>query len=77
MFLLRYLVLPASRGGKIKTVLQMVGICFLIFALDPTGRGLVAGTMATIGLALYWAAAVMTFISGFQYLWAGRDLLKR
>jgi CDP-diacylglycerol--glycerol-3-phosphate 3-phosphatidyltransferase len=70
-------VLPAGMLGKIKTVLQMVGIGFLLFALDPAGRGLVPGLMATIGLWLYWAATVMTIVSGAQYFWAGRHLLTK
>ena len=44
-FLLRYVVLPASRGGKLKTVLQSVAIGLYLLPLDqlPTfghrGRG--------------------------------------
>jgi CDP-diacylglycerol--glycerol-3-phosphate 3-phosphatidyltransferase len=68
-------ILSAGMLGKIKTVLQMVAIGFLLFALNPVGSGLVPGVMATIGLVLYWAAVLMTFISGAQYLWAGRGLL--
>lgn len=68
-------VLSAGMLGKLKTVLQMVAIGCLIFALDPAGRGLLAHPVATIGLWIYWAAVAMTVISGAQYLWAGRELL--
>ncbi|MNS38942.1 CDP-diacylglycerol--glycerol-3-phosphate 3-phosphatidyltransferase [compost metagenome] len=72
----RGIVLSAGMLGKLKTVLQMVAICFLLYALNPTGPGLTTHVFGTIGVWLYWAAVVMTFISGAQYLWAGRDLLK-
>ena len=68
-------VLSAGMLGKIKPVLQMIAIGVLLFALDPSGRGLTAGVFATIGLAVYWLAVAMTFISGAQYLWAGKHLL--
>lgn len=68
-------VLSAGMLGKLKAVLQMVAIGFLLFALDPAGRGLTSHPFASIGLAIYWAAVAMTVVSGAQYLWAGRHLL--
>jgi CDP-diacylglycerol--glycerol-3-phosphate 3-phosphatidyltransferase len=72
----RGVILSAGMLGKIKTTLQMIAIGFLLYALNPAGAGLMPGTMATIGLVVYWAAVAMTFISGAQYLWIGRDLLR-
>ena len=71
----RGVIIAAGMLGKIKTVLQMVAIGFLLYALNPAGSGVVPGTMATIGIVVYWAAVVMTMLSGAQYLWDGRELL--
>ncbi|WP_370450047.1 CDP-diacylglycerol--glycerol-3-phosphate 3-phosphatidyltransferase [Cellulomonas sp. PhB150] len=62
-FLLRYVVLPASRGGKVKTVLQSVAIGLYLLPLDalPGWVGVVAAlTMA--------AAFVVTVVTGIDYL---------
>ena len=46
-FLLRYVVLPASRGGKLKTVLQSVALSLYLLPLDhlPAFVGVVAAEM--------------------------------
>jgi CDP-diacylglycerol--glycerol-3-phosphate 3-phosphatidyltransferase len=61
--LLRYLVLPASRGGKVKTVLQSVAIGLSLFPLDhlPTVIGVAAGVLMA-------AAVVVTLLTGVDYL---------
>lgn len=67
-FMLRRAVMAASRGGKLKTVLQMVG---LIGLLTPWGlllpslmaRGLVWGSYAVIAAAL-----VVTVVTGLDYV---------
>lgn len=61
--LLRYVVLPASRGGKLKTVLQSVaiGIYLLpLFAL-PTFVGVVAAVIMA-------AAVLVTVVTGVDYV---------
>ena len=68
----RGVVLSAGMLGKIKTTLQMVAIALLLFALDPTAPA----AASAAGMMVYWAAVIMTVISGAQYLWLGRDLLK-
>ena len=53
-------VIPASRGGKLKTVLQALGLTLLI---APLGE-----TVATIGLWVMYAAVVVTVVTGIDYV---------
>ncbi len=53
-------VIPASRGGKLKTVLQAVG---LILMLAPLGA-----LLNTVGLWTMYAAVVVTAVTGVDYL---------
>ncbi|AXH94787.1 CDP-diacylglycerol--glycerol-3-phosphate 3-phosphatidyltransferase [Ornithinimicrobium avium] len=53
-------VIPASRGGKLKTVLQAVG---LILMLAPLGTLLNA-----VGLWVMYAAVFVTVVTGVDYL---------
>jgi len=65
------LVLAAERTGKIKTVLQIVSVCFLLlgnalgtdFALPAC-----AHAVWIIGMALFIIAAALTAFSGIGYL---------
>lgn len=61
--MLRYAVLPASRGGKLKTVLQSVaiGLYLLPLAELPSWIGVVAG--AVMGLAV-----AVTLVTGVDYV---------
>ena len=65
-FLLRYVVLPASRGGKLKTVLQSVAISLYLLPLDALPD--VVGVVATI---LMGAALVVTVVTGLDYARTG------
>ena len=60
----RHAVIPASRGGKVKTVLQIVAI-FLYLAIPPE---VVADAWSAIAAAVMVAAVVMTVITGIDYL---------
>lgn len=51
-------VIPASRGGKVKTVLQAVGLSLLI---APAG-------LEALGLWVMYAAVVVTVATGVDYL---------
>src|SRR6478735_11228704 len=62
-FLLRYVVLPASRGGKIKTVLQSVAIGLYLLPLDVLPQWV---TVASV--ALMAAAFVVTVVTGLDYV---------
>lgn len=64
-------VVPASKGGKLKTVLQMA---FLIGLLIPWAS-FVSGTLLTVIMVIYWiigaAALAVTVWSGLDYVMAG------
>ena len=68
-FMIRIAVMPASRGGKIKTVLQTAAIALflLIFPLSDV----VAPVVYTILLVIAWiimtAAIVVTIVTGVDY----------
>ncbi|GAA1170162.1 hypothetical protein GCM10009584_08810 [Ornithinimicrobium humiphilum] len=53
-------VIPASRGGKLKTVLQAVGLTLMI---APLG-----GVLGTLGLWIMYAALVVTVLTGIDYV---------
>ena len=58
--MLRQVVLPAGRGGKAKTVLQMIAISLYLLPLPDSWSGLAAATMA--------AAVVVTLWTGVDYV---------
>jgi len=62
-FLLRYVVLPASRGGKIKTVLQSVAIGLYLLPLDALPGWVSVAAAVTMAVAL-----VVTVATGVDYL---------
>lgn len=60
--------LPVTRLAKWKTTIQMVAIGFLI--AGPAGAMLIPGA-PLIGLFGLWAAAIITVITGYQYVALG------
>ena len=54
--------IKASWSGKVKTVLQMVAIGFLLMHWP-------------LGSTLLWLAVALTLYSGFEYLWGFRDAI--
>ena len=62
-------VIPAGRGGKLKTLVQSVAIAVLLLPLS--------GLFATAGLWLMYVAAALTVVTGLDYivqaarLWSG------
>jgi cardiolipin synthase len=58
---------PVSRLAKWKTMIQMVAIGFLI--VGDAGPGMLPVT--GIGESLLWLAAVLTLVTGYDYLQAG------
>jgi CDP-diacylglycerol--glycerol-3-phosphate 3-phosphatidyltransferase len=62
---LRSRVIPASRGGKIKTIVQAVAISF---ALVPLWE-LFGGWVHTVNTVLMTAAVVATVATGLDYLY--------
>jgi len=59
--------MPVSRLAKWKTVIQMVAIGVLI--VGDAGPGFVP--VAGIGEFLLWVAAILTLVTGYDYLQAG------
>ena len=62
-FLLRYLVLPASKGGKLKTVLQTAAIAVFLLPLHS-----LPGWVAVIAWVLMVVAVVLTVVTGLDYV---------
>lgn len=80
-------VIAASFFGKAKTVAQYVGILFTIAALEFStwqqtllaGAGLPDAAFTvplTVSGALLWIAAILTVISGVQYVYNGRHFFQ-
>ncbi len=62
-FLLRYVVLPASRGGKLKTVLQSVAIGLYLLPWDVLPEWIWVAAAVAMG-----AAVVVTVVTGADYV---------
>jgi cardiolipin synthase (CMP-forming) len=65
--------LPVSRLAKWKTAIQMVAIGFLI--VGDAGPALLP--VIAIGSTLLWAAALLTLVTGYDYLRAGLPHMNR
>jgi CDP-diacylglycerol---glycerol-3-phosphate 3-phosphatidyltransferase len=64
---------PVSRLAKWKTTIQMIAIGFLIVG-DAGPKAL---PIVTIGETLLWAAALLTLVTGYDYLRAGLSHMTR
>lgn len=62
-FLLKYLVLPASRGGKLKTVLQVIALGLLLLPLDHLPAAVTVVAWVVMG-----AAVLVTVVTGLDYV---------
>ena len=62
-FLLRYVVLPASRGGKLKTVLQSVAIALYVLPLAH-----LPAAVEVLAAVVMGAAVVVTVVTGLDYV---------
>jgi len=73
-------VIAAGMMGKMKTVLQMFASIFGLLALALFTMGAidttVYGTMAIVTNAVMWVMAVLTVVSGMQYIIPNFDLIK-
>jgi len=67
--LLRYVVLPASRGGKLKTVLQAVAIGLYLLPLDQ-----LPAFVSVLAAILMGAALVVTVVTGVDYARLGLQI---
>ncbi|KQY44676.1 CDP-diacylglycerol--glycerol-3-phosphate 3-phosphatidyltransferase [Cellulomonas sp. Root137] len=68
-FLLRFVVLPASRGGKLKTVLQSVAIGLYLLPLD-----VLPGFVEVVAAIVMGAALVVTVVTGLDYARTGLQI---
>jgi CDP-diacylglycerol--glycerol-3-phosphate 3-phosphatidyltransferase len=59
-FVIRHGVMAASRGGKVKTLLQAVGIGLLVLPLG--------GVLHAVALLLMYVAVVVTVVTGIDYV---------
>ena len=66
---LRHGVIPASRGGKLKTLLQSIAIGLYVLPL--------AGAAHTVAVAFMLAAVVVTVVTGIDYTWRAWTLRRR
>lgn len=53
-------VIPAGRGGKVKTLMQSLAIAVLLLPLS--------GGFATVGMVLMYLAVVLTVVTGLDYV---------
>jgi CDP-diacylglycerol--glycerol-3-phosphate 3-phosphatidyltransferase len=60
LLVIRHGVLPASRGGKVKTLLQTVAIGLLVLPTE--------GWLNTVALAVMAVAVVVTVVTGVDYV---------
>ena len=65
--------MPVSRLAKWKTFIQMLAIGFLI--VGDAGPGILP--VKAIGESLLWVAAVLTIVTGYDYLQAGLPHITR
>jgi CDP-diacylglycerol---glycerol-3-phosphate 3-phosphatidyltransferase len=75
-WVIRHGIIAASRGGKLKTLLQTFALGLLILPLR-----LLPGPWATVGLVLWWvavvvmaAAVVVTVVTGVDYVAKAREV---
>lgn len=63
LVMLRTQVMPASRGGKLKTVLQTAGLQLMLLPL-----AVIAGWLADVAFWIMMAALVVTVVTGVDYV---------
>jgi CDP-diacylglycerol--glycerol-3-phosphate 3-phosphatidyltransferase len=61
LWVIRHGVIPASRGGKLKTLLQVVAITWYLAPLPKV--------LAEAGPWLMGAAVLVTLVTGADYVW--------
>ena len=63
-------VLAAGMSGKIKTVLQMIGVIIMILGLAVPSKE----AILQIGSLIFFASIIMTIYSGCEYIYKNRDV---
>lgn len=68
-------VIAANLWGKVKTVSQMIAIIATLFLNGLSLLGNYGVICHNIGYGLLWVAAIMTILSGIEYVWANRKFI--
>ena len=61
--------LPVTRLAKWKTTMQLIAIAALLIA--PALQGAKSGILIDLGLTFFWATAIVTLYTGYDYFRAG------
>ena len=77
-FMIRIAVMPASRGGKIKTVLQTaaIGLFLVVFPLSDVVPSVVSDILLVVAWVIMAAAIVVTIVTGVDYCVQAAKLYK-
>ena len=67
LVMLRRAVIAASRGGKLKTALQIVGIIGLLTPWDVLVPGAAAGALTVLARLVIAGALIVTVVTGVDY----------
>jgi CDP-diacylglycerol--glycerol-3-phosphate 3-phosphatidyltransferase len=66
---LKYGVMAANRGGKLKTVMQSIAIVMYLLPLPSW--------LHVVGVVVMWVALILTVLTGLDYCWEAYRLRKR
>ncbi len=74
-------VVAASFAGKLKTVMQMVSIIYMLAVLQlvdilPYRMDRLGDVLIAVGVVFIWVSVIATVVSGIQYVWALRHYFK-
>ena len=74
-------VVAASFAGKLKTVMQMVAIIYMLALLQlrdllPDAAMGLYRVLLVMGVIFIWVSVIATVVSGVQYVWALRHYFK-
>ncbi|MGC5616158.1 CDP-diacylglycerol--glycerol-3-phosphate 3-phosphatidyltransferase [Georgenia sp. Z1491] len=72
----REVVMPASQGGKLKTVLQLVFISVMLVPWATFLSERVSDVLLWIALVIAWAAMTVALLSGIQYFVAAARAIR-
>lgn len=73
----RDVVMPASQGGKLKTVLQLVFLSMMLVPWETFLPGGLADALDTTALVLAWAATGVALVTGVHYFVAAVGAARR
>lgn len=64
-------IMPANKGGKLKTVTQTGALLLFLLNLEH-----LPGVLQVVAWALMWAALILTVVTGFDYLREARKAVR-